>query len=30
MVLVGNGRGYLAAIVTGKMSAEEVQAALDM
>ena len=29
MVLVGNGRGYLVSIVTGKSSAEQVQAALD-
>jgi len=26
---VGNGRGYLSAIVTGNVSGEEVQAALD-
>jgi len=30
VVLVGNGRGYLAALVTGKVSAEKTQAALDM
>jgi long-chain acyl-CoA synthetase len=29
VVIVGNGRGYLTAIVTGKVSAEHVQAALD-
>lgn len=29
IVVVGNGRGYLAAIVTGRVSREEVQAALD-
>jgi long-chain acyl-CoA synthetase len=29
VVLVGNGRGYLAAIVTGKMRSAAVQAALD-
>lgn len=29
VVLVGNGRGYLAALVTGKVSAEKTQAALD-
>ena len=29
IVVVGNGRGYLSAIVTGKVSREEVQAALD-
>jgi long-chain acyl-CoA synthetase len=29
VVLVGNGRGYLAAIVTGKMRSAQVQAALD-
>jgi len=29
VVLVGNGRGYLAALVTGKVSGEAVQAALD-
>jgi long-chain acyl-CoA synthetase len=29
VVIVGNGRGYLTAIVTGKVSAEKVQAALD-
>ena len=28
-VLVGNGRGYLALLVTGKISAEKVQSALD-
>ena len=30
VVLVGNARGYLAALVTGKVSNEEVQAALDV
>jgi long-chain acyl-CoA synthetase len=29
VVIVGNGRGYLSAIVTGSVSAEQVQAALD-
>jgi len=29
IVIVGNGRGYLSAIVTGSASAEEVQSALD-
>lgn len=29
VVIVGNGRGYLTAIVTGDMTAEKVQAALD-
>ena len=29
VVLVGNARGYLAALVTGKISGEKVQAALD-
>ena len=29
VVLVGNARGYLAALVTGKVSGEKVQAALD-
>ena len=29
IVVVGNGRGYLSAIVTGKVRREEVQAALD-
>ncbi len=29
VVVVGNGRGYLTAIVTGSMTAEHVQAALD-
>jgi long-chain acyl-CoA synthetase len=29
VVLAGNGRGYLAAIVTGKVTREQVQAALD-
>jgi len=29
VVLVGNGRGYLAALVTGTVSGEKVQAALD-
>jgi len=30
VVLVGNARGYLAALVTGKVSNEKVQAALDV
>jgi long-chain acyl-CoA synthetase len=30
VVLVGNARGYLAALVTGKVSGEKVQAALDL
>jgi long-chain acyl-CoA synthetase len=30
VVIVGNGRGYLTAIVTGKVSAEKVQCALDV
>ena len=30
IVVVGNGRGYLTAIVTGSVSAEKVQAALDI
>ena len=30
VVLVGNGRGYLSAIVTGKLTREQVQAALDV
>jgi long-chain acyl-CoA synthetase len=30
VVLVGNGRGYLAALVTGKVSAEKTQAALNL
>jgi len=30
VVVVGNGRGYLSAIVTGKVKAEHVQAALDV
>jgi long-chain acyl-CoA synthetase len=30
VVLVGNGRGYLAALVTGHVSGEKTQAALDM
>jgi len=30
VVLVGNARGYLAALVTGKVSAEKVQVALDV
>jgi long-chain acyl-CoA synthetase len=30
VVLVGNARGYLAALVTGKVSGEETQAALDI
>jgi long-chain acyl-CoA synthetase len=29
VVMVGNGRGYLAALVTGKVSGEKTQAALD-
>ena len=29
VVLIGNGRGYLSAIVTGAVTAEQVQAALD-
>ncbi|MBZ5573989.1 MAG: AMP-binding protein [Acidobacteriia bacterium] len=29
VVLVGNGRGYLAAIVTGKVTEQQVQAAID-
>ncbi len=29
MVLVGNARGYLAALITGKISGEKVQSALD-
>ena len=29
VVLVGNGRGYLSAIVTGDVTQEQVQAALD-
>jgi long-chain acyl-CoA synthetase len=29
IVIVGNGRGYLSAIVTGNVNREEVQAALD-
>ncbi|MGD1079371.1 MAG: AMP-binding protein [Candidatus Sulfotelmatobacter sp.] len=29
VVIVGNGRGYLSAIVTGKVTGEQVQAALD-
>ena len=29
VVVIGNGRGYLAALVTGSVTAEEVQAALD-
>jgi long-chain acyl-CoA synthetase len=29
VVIVGNGRGYLSAIVTGTVSREQVQAALD-
>jgi long-chain acyl-CoA synthetase len=29
VVVVGNGRGYLSAIVTGKVTGEQVQAALD-
>jgi long-chain acyl-CoA synthetase len=30
VVIVGNGRGYLSAIVTGRVSAEQVQSALDV
>ena len=30
VVVVGNGRGYLSAIVTGKLAAEHVQSALDV
>jgi long-chain acyl-CoA synthetase len=30
VVIVGNGRGYLAALITGSVSAEEAQAALDL
>jgi long-chain acyl-CoA synthetase len=30
VVLTGNGRGYLSAIVTGEVSAEKVQAAMDV
>ena len=30
VVLVGNARGYLAALITGKVSAEKTQAALDL
>jgi len=30
VVVVGNGRGYLAALVTGKVSGEKTQAALDV
>jgi long-chain acyl-CoA synthetase len=30
VVVVGNGRGYLSAIVTGKVTAEKVQSALDV
>jgi len=30
VVIVGNGRGYLSAIVTGPVTREEVQTALDM
>jgi len=30
VVVVGNGRGYLSALVTGKVSGEETQAALDV
>jgi long-chain acyl-CoA synthetase len=30
VVVVGNGRGYLAALVTGKVSGEKTQTALDM
>jgi long-chain acyl-CoA synthetase len=30
VVLVGNGRGYLSAIVTGEVAAEKVQSAIDV
>ncbi len=30
VVIVGNGRGYLTTIVTGSVSAEKVQSALDV
>jgi long-chain acyl-CoA synthetase len=30
VVIVGNGRGYLAALITGKVSGEQAQAALDI
>jgi long-subunit acyl-CoA synthetase (AMP-forming) len=30
VVVVGNARGYLAALVTGKVSGEKTQAALDL
>ena len=30
VVVVGNGRGYLAALITGKVSGEKTQAALDL
>jgi long-chain acyl-CoA synthetase len=30
VVVVGNGRGYLTALITGKVSAEKTQAALDL
>ncbi len=30
VVVIGNGRGYLSAIVTGSVTAEHVQAALDV
>jgi long-chain acyl-CoA synthetase len=30
VVLVGNGRGYLAALITGKLTAEKAQQALDL
>jgi len=30
VVIVGNGRGYLTALITGKVSAEKTQAALDL
>jgi long-subunit acyl-CoA synthetase (AMP-forming) len=30
VVVIGNGRGYLSAIVTGNVTAEHVQAALDV
>jgi long-chain acyl-CoA synthetase len=30
VVVVGNGRGYLAALITGKVSSDQTQAALDL
>jgi long-chain acyl-CoA synthetase len=30
VVIVGNGRGYLAALVTGKVASDKIQAALDL